>query len=87
MDDGSEAEFGPGDVGLVPPGHDAWVVGDEPVVVIDIGGMQSYGEAGLIELLQYYPRGQDRRRRPQALPESRISSCTSRCIPGFFVWP
>jgi EutQ-like cupin domain len=32
MDDGSEAEFGPGDVGLVPPGHDAWIVGDEPFV-------------------------------------------------------
>ena len=24
MDDGSEAEFGPGDVGSIPPGHDAW---------------------------------------------------------------
>lgn len=36
MDDGSEDEFGPGDVSLLPPGHDAWVVGDEPVVVIDI---------------------------------------------------
>jgi quercetin dioxygenase-like cupin family protein len=38
MDDGSEDEFGPGDVGLVPPGHDAWTVGDEPVVHIDITG-------------------------------------------------
>jgi hypothetical protein len=36
MDDGSEDEFGPGEVSLLPPGHDAWVVGDEPVVVIDI---------------------------------------------------
>jgi len=27
MDDGSEAEFGPGDVGSIPPGHDAWVLG------------------------------------------------------------
>jgi hypothetical protein len=26
MDDGSEAEFGPGDVGSIPPGHDAWIV-------------------------------------------------------------
>jgi hypothetical protein len=42
MDDGSEAEFGPGEVSLLPPGHDAWVVGDEPVVVIDIGGMRDY---------------------------------------------
>jgi hypothetical protein len=44
MDDGSEAEFGPGDVSLLPPGHDAWVVGDEPVVVIDISGMVDYAK-------------------------------------------
>src|SRR3546814_15699774 len=24
MDDGTEEEFGPGDVGIVPPGHNAW---------------------------------------------------------------
>ena len=45
MDDGSEAEFGPGDVSLLPPGHDAWVVGNEPVVVIDISGMGEYAKA------------------------------------------
>lgn len=44
MDDGSEMEFGPGDVSLLPPGHDAWVVGDEPVVVIDISGMAEYAK-------------------------------------------
>ena len=44
MDDGSEAEFGPGDVSLLPPGHDAWVVGDEPVVVIDVSGMGEYAK-------------------------------------------
>jgi hypothetical protein len=37
MDEGSEAEFGPGDVGLIPPGHDAWVVGNEPFISIDFG--------------------------------------------------
>ncbi len=42
MSDGSEEEYGPGDIGVVPPGHDAWVVGDEPVVVIDISGMKEY---------------------------------------------
>ena len=42
MDDGSEDEFGPGDVSNIPPGHDAWVVGKEPVVVIDITGMANY---------------------------------------------
>ena len=44
MVDGSEAEFGPGDVGVVPSGHDAWVVGDEPVVVVDISGMKEYAK-------------------------------------------
>ncbi len=38
MDDGETAEIGPGDVFDVPPGHDVWVVGDEPVVVIDVFG-------------------------------------------------
>jgi hypothetical protein len=28
----------------LPPGHDAWVVGDEPVVVIDISGMVNYAK-------------------------------------------
>ena len=44
MDDGSEDEFGPGDVSLLPPGHDAWGVGDEPVVVVDITGMADYAK-------------------------------------------
>jgi hypothetical protein len=38
MEDGSETLFGPGDVGLISPGHDAWVVGDEPAVYLDITG-------------------------------------------------
>jgi hypothetical protein len=44
MDDGSEDEFGPGEVSLLPPGHDAWVVGNEPCVVIDISGMTNYAK-------------------------------------------
>jgi hypothetical protein len=28
MDDGSEDEFGPNDIMMLPPGHDAWAVGD-----------------------------------------------------------
>ena len=44
MDDGSTEEFGPGDISLVPPGHDAWVVGNEPVVMIDISGMGDYAK-------------------------------------------
>ena len=44
MDDGSEKEFGPGDIGIVPPGHDAWTVGNEPVVALDITGMVNYAK-------------------------------------------
>lgn len=44
MDDGSEEEYGPGDVGYIPPGHNAWVVGDEPFVAIDFTGMGTYGK-------------------------------------------
>jgi hypothetical protein len=44
MANGTEEEFGPGDVGLIPPGHDAWVIGDESVVVVDISGMQEYAQ-------------------------------------------
>jgi hypothetical protein len=35
MDDGQELELGPGDAHVVGPGHDAWVVGDEPCITID----------------------------------------------------
>ncbi|MBU5614207.1 cupin domain-containing protein [Geomonas azotofigens] len=45
MDDGSEFDCGPGDVSLLPVGHDAWVVGDEPAVVVDFQGMIDYAKA------------------------------------------
>jgi hypothetical protein len=38
MKDGTELESGPGEVTSLPPGHDAWVIGDEPVVAIDWQG-------------------------------------------------
>ncbi len=44
MDDGTEEEFGPGDVSIIPPGHDAWVIDDGPVVAIDISGMTEYAK-------------------------------------------
>jgi hypothetical protein len=44
MDDGTEYECKPGDVSLLPSGHDAWVVGDEPVVVVDFQGLHDYAK-------------------------------------------
>jgi ethanolamine utilization protein EutQ (cupin superfamily) len=45
MDDGTEFIAGPGDVTCLPSGHDAWVVGDEPVVVVDWFGASNYAKA------------------------------------------
>ena len=36
MDNGEEAEFGPGDVGSIPPGHDGWTIGNQPAVWLEI---------------------------------------------------
>ena len=44
MDDGSEQEFGQGDTGMVPPGHDAWVVGNENFVAVDFTGAKTYAK-------------------------------------------
>ena len=44
MDDGTEEEFGPGDVSHIPPGHNAWVVRNEPVVAIDFTGMTDFAK-------------------------------------------
>lgn len=44
MNDGQEAEFGPGDFMMCPPGHDAWIVGDEACVVIDWQGSADYAK-------------------------------------------
>src|ERR671918_617712 len=33
------------DVFEIPPGHDAWVVGDEPWVSVDFEAMRTYGRA------------------------------------------
>ena len=34
-EDGTETRIGPGDGYVIQPGHDAWVVGDEPWVTVD----------------------------------------------------
>ncbi|MGA2123586.1 MAG: cupin domain-containing protein [Acidimicrobiales bacterium] len=45
MENGEEMEFGPGDFAVMAPGHDAWVVGNEPCVVIDWQGYADYAKA------------------------------------------
>jgi hypothetical protein len=42
MDDGTEMEAGPGDVVFIPAGHDGWVVGNEPVELLQIEGAATY---------------------------------------------
>ncbi|MCW2634292.1 MAG: hypothetical protein JWQ99_659 [Blastococcus sp.] len=42
MADGTEFEAGPGDITSLPQGHDAWVVGNEPAVVVDWYGASNY---------------------------------------------
>jgi mannose-6-phosphate isomerase-like protein (cupin superfamily) len=45
MDDGPEVIVEPGDVFAVPPGHDSWVVGDEPYVSLHFLGADEYAAA------------------------------------------
>jgi hypothetical protein len=42
MDDGTEMVAGPGDATSLPSGHDAWVVDDEPAIVVDWYGASNY---------------------------------------------
>jgi hypothetical protein len=44
MGDGTEGEVGPNDVARIEPGHDAWVVGDEPCIAVDFGASSSYAQ-------------------------------------------
>jgi len=44
MDDGTEGEAGPGDVFALAPGHDAWVIGDEPCIALDFGEFGEYAK-------------------------------------------
>ena len=38
MDDGEAIEYGPGEDAIMAPGHDAWIVSDEPCVIVDRHG-------------------------------------------------
>lgn len=41
-EDGTEEELKPGQVYRIAPGHDAWVVGDEPTVLVEFQGAANY---------------------------------------------
>ena len=43
--DGSEGDADPGDAYVIEPGHDAWVVGNEPVVALEFEGAETYARA------------------------------------------
>ncbi len=43
--DGSDGDAGPGDAYVIEPGHDAWVVGDEPVVAFEFESAETYAKA------------------------------------------
>ncbi|CAM2877118.1 Protein of uncharacterised function (DUF861) [Legionella steigerwaltii] len=45
MDNGTQKDIGPGDLAIIPPGHDAWVVGNEPCIAIDISAGKMYGKS------------------------------------------
>ena len=42
MDDGEERVMEPGDFFYVPPGHDSWVVGNEPYISLHVMGSENY---------------------------------------------
>ena len=44
MDDGTERDLRAGDVSRLASGHDAWVIGNEPVVLVDFQGMLDYAK-------------------------------------------
>lgn len=44
MDDGESGDLGPGDFIQIAPGHDAWVLGDEPCVALDWTGYSDYAK-------------------------------------------
>lgn len=44
MDDGTKMVLNAGDAAIIPPGHDAYVTGDEPCVLVDFGGMKDYAK-------------------------------------------
>ncbi len=44
MENGTVFEMKPGDVFYIPPGHDSWVIGEEPYVSIHLVGAADYAQ-------------------------------------------
>lgn len=44
MNDGTEMEYGKGDLVFIPPGHDGWTVGDEPAIFLQVLGAAEYAK-------------------------------------------
>ena len=43
-EDGTQGDASPGDAYVIEPGHDAWVVGDGPVVVLEFESAEDYAK-------------------------------------------
>jgi mannose-6-phosphate isomerase-like protein (cupin superfamily) len=44
MDDGTELEVGPGEVCVIPPGHDAEVISEEGAQFVDFGEVSDFAK-------------------------------------------
>ena len=44
-DDGTQVDLKPGDAYIIEPGHNAWVVGDEPFVGFEFESAEEYARA------------------------------------------
>ena len=47
MNDGNEEEYGPGDLAYIPPGHNAWIVGNDPYTGLELGTMDLFHDLGV----------------------------------------
>lgn len=47
-EDGASRTTGPGEAYDIPPGHDSWVVGDEPCVTMDFRGVRGWGRSASV---------------------------------------
>lgn len=84
MDDGVEMDLGSGDAGVIPPGHDAWVVGDDACEMIDFSPMYSrLIDAGRAYRALTAPEQGRRRRSPaQAATHLRVEADLGRLDPA-----